>query len=113
MPLTGKFSCPIGTVVNSEEEGEKFRIEYWELEEAKLDECELSGWRFHVGHGLLDFAREAVETEAISQRVLIDLLRARLDGLLPEPLSRVLEREKRQRRQIAAALAPKRRRRLR
>jgi hypothetical protein len=29
---------------------------------------------------------EAVETEAISQRVLIELVRARLDKLLPEPL---------------------------
>jgi hypothetical protein len=41
--------------------------------------------------------------------VLIELVRARLDKLLPEPLSRVHEREVRQRRQIAAALQPKRR----
>jgi hypothetical protein len=47
---------------------------------------------------------EAVETEAISQRVLIDILRSRLDELLPEPLQRVQEREARQRRQIAALL---------
>src|SRR6516164_4561926 len=32
---------------------------------------------------------EAVETEAISQRVLIDILQARLDALLPEPLTHV------------------------
>ena len=36
---------------------------------------------------------EAVETEAISQRVLIEILRARLAHLLPEPLQRVQERE--------------------
>jgi len=48
---------------------------------------------------------EAVETEAIRQRVLIDILRARLDRLLlPEPLMRVQEREARQRRQLAALL---------
>jgi hypothetical protein len=47
---------------------------------------------------------EAVETEAISQRVLIDILRARLDALLPEPLDRVQEREARQRRRLAALL---------
>jgi hypothetical protein len=47
---------------------------------------------------------EAVETEAISQRVLIDILRARLDALLPEPLARVQERERRQQRQIEALL---------
>jgi len=43
---------------------------------------------------------QAVETEAISQRVLIDILRARLDALLPEALSRVLEREQRQRKRF-------------
>jgi len=47
---------------------------------------------------------EAVETEAISQRVLINILRNRLDELLPEPLSRVQERERRQRRRVAALL---------
>jgi hypothetical protein len=47
---------------------------------------------------------EAVETEALRQTVLMDILRARLDELLPEPLERVLERERRQRRQIAALL---------
>jgi hypothetical protein len=47
---------------------------------------------------------EAVETEAISQRVLIDILRARLDALLPEPLDRVQEREARQRQRLAALL---------
>jgi hypothetical protein len=55
---------------------------------------------------------QAVETEAISQRVLIDILRDRLDALdalLPEPLARVQERERRQRRQIAALLEGRRR----
>jgi hypothetical protein len=47
---------------------------------------------------------EAVETEAISQRVLIDILRARLEELLPEPLARVQEREARQRRRIERLL---------
>ena len=48
--------------------------------------------RYKDGH-----AHEAVETEAISQRVLVEILRARLDKLLPEPLARVQERERRQR----------------
>ena len=47
---------------------------------------------------------EAVETEAISQRVLIDILRDRLDELLPEPLARVLERERGQRRRLEQLL---------
>lgn len=47
---------------------------------------------------------EAVETEAISQGVLIDLLRAYLTKLLPEPLARVLERERRQRTRLTKLL---------
>jgi hypothetical protein len=49
-------------------------------------------------------AHEAVETEAISQRVLIEILQERLDSLLPEPLPRVRERERRQRRSVAKLL---------
>jgi hypothetical protein len=51
-----------------------------------------------------DHPHEAVETEAIGQRVLIDILRAWLAARVPEPLARVQEREARQRRQIAAPL---------
>jgi hypothetical protein len=51
-----------------------------------------------------DHPHEAVETEAIGQRVLIDILRAWLEARLPEPLARVQEREARQRRQITALL---------
>jgi hypothetical protein len=51
---------------------------------------------------------EAVETEALRQTVLIEFLRDRLDELLPEPLSHVLEREQRQRKRLAALLGPTR-----
>jgi hypothetical protein len=44
---------------------------------------------------------EAVETEAISQRILVEILRKHLRELLPEPLEHVLEREAFQRRQIS------------
>ncbi len=47
---------------------------------------------------------EAVETEAISQRVLIEILRARLDALLPEPLEAVRERERAERGEIRSLL---------
>jgi hypothetical protein len=40
---------------------------------------------------------DAVETEALSQRVIVDLVRTRLDELLPEPLDLVRERERRER----------------
>ena len=42
--------------------------------------------------------------EALSQTVLVDILRRRLDALLPEPLVRVQERAERQRRRVAAML---------
>jgi hypothetical protein len=38
---------------------------------------------------------------------LVDILRARLDELLSEPLSGVLERERRQRKRLAALLRAK------
>jgi hypothetical protein len=47
---------------------------------------------------------EAVETEALRQTVLVDILRGRLDALLPEPLVRVQERAERQRRAIRRLL---------
>jgi hypothetical protein len=47
---------------------------------------------------------EAWECEAISQRVLVDILTARLEELLPEPLERVHGREVRQRRKVATLL---------
>ena len=47
---------------------------------------------------------EAVETEAIGQRVLIDILRAWLSARLPEPLDRVREREARERERLTALL---------
>jgi hypothetical protein len=43
---------------------------------------------------------EAVETEALSQRLVIELLETKLVSLLPEPLERVHEREKRQQRAV-------------
>lgn len=47
---------------------------------------------------------EAIETEALFQHVIVDLVRDRLDEMLPEPLQDVLEREAEQRRQVAEVL---------
>jgi hypothetical protein len=47
---------------------------------------------------------EAVETEALRQSVLMDILRARLTELLPEPLDRVQARERRERKRLVALL---------
>ena len=47
---------------------------------------------------------EAIETEALSQPVLTGILTARLDGLMPEPLEAVLQREQAEREQVRALL---------
>jgi hypothetical protein len=48
--------------------------------------------------------REAIEVESLGQAGVVALVRDALDELLPEPLDRVLERERRQRRAVAEAL---------
>jgi hypothetical protein len=45
-------------------------------------------------------AHEAVETEALSQAVIVQIVREHLDILLPEPLEGVLEREEQQREEL-------------
>jgi hypothetical protein len=40
---------------------------------------------------------EAVETEALSQAIIVGIVRSRLDLMLPEPLEDVLEREEQER----------------
>jgi hypothetical protein len=47
---------------------------------------------------------DAVETEALGQSEIVRIVREHLDGLLPEPLEVVREREARQRQQVAAFL---------
>jgi hypothetical protein len=55
--------------------------------------------RYRDGH-----AHEAVETEALSQTVITGMLTARLDALLPEPITDVLEREETERGEIRTRL---------
>jgi hypothetical protein len=55
--------------------------------------------RFKDGHPHM-----AVETEALSQTIIVEIVRSRLDALLPEPLASVHERAERQRADIATRL---------
>jgi hypothetical protein len=48
---------------------------------------------------------DAVETEALGQSIIVDIVRRRLDELLPEPIDTVRRREQRQRKQMASILA--------
>jgi hypothetical protein len=56
--------------------------------------------RFKNGGGV----HEAVETEALSQTLIVDIVHKWLDGLLPQPLETVLVRERVQRGKVRAAL---------
>jgi hypothetical protein len=47
---------------------------------------------------------DAVETEASGQARIIEAVRVRLDELMPEPLDAVLERQARQRTEVAEQL---------
>ena len=47
----------------------------------------------------------AVETEALGQGRIVDLVRTRLDELMPEPLADVLERQRVERVEVAGVLA--------
>jgi hypothetical protein len=49
-------------------------------------------------------AHEAVETEALSQRLIVQIVRDRLDELLPEPLSHFLAREEVERERLRVLL---------
>jgi len=49
--------------------------------------------RFKNGGGVY----QAVETEALSQTLIVDIVRDWLDELLPQPLDKVLVRERRER----------------
>jgi hypothetical protein len=48
---------------------------------------------------------QAVETEALSQRLIVELLESELTALMPEPLETVQEREARQRRAVRRLLS--------
>lgn len=56
--------------------------------------------RFKNGKGV----HEAVETEALSQRIIIEIVRSRLEELLPEPVASVHERAERERENLRRKL---------
>lgn len=57
--------------------------------------------RFRGDNGKRGQFFDAVETEALGQGVIVSLLRARLDELMPEPIGDVRERQERQRVEVA------------
>ena len=61
--------------------------------------------RYKGGRGWHD----AVETEALSQQLIVQIVRDRLDALLPEPLERFLAREEEERERLRALLNRRRR----
>ena len=64
-----------------------------QVEQYNLPTITKTDKRFINGGGV----HEAVETEALSQTLIVDIVRNWLDGLLPQPLEQVLVRERRER----------------
>jgi hypothetical protein len=64
-----------------------------QVEEHSLPRIIKTDKRFKNGGG----EHEAVETEALSQTLIVSIVREWLDGLLPQPLDAVLVRERRER----------------
>jgi hypothetical protein len=84
--------------------GASLRWERLAITEEQIEEHDLKPIIKHDRRYKDGAEHEAVETEALRQTIIIDILRGRLDELLPEPLGRVHERERRQRAKIRAAL---------
>lgn len=79
----------------------------WErlaLTQAQIDQYNLPMIEKHDRRFKDGGAHLAVETEALSQRIIVEILRSRLDEFLPEPLASVQERAARERAIIQRAL---------
>jgi hypothetical protein len=79
---------------------ERLALTEEQVEQYSLPRITKTDRRFKNGGGV----HEAVETEALSQRLILDIVRERLDELLPEPLEDVQEHAERQRAVIQRAL---------
>jgi hypothetical protein len=78
---------------------ERLALTQQQVERYALPTIEKSDRRYSDGR-----PHEAVETEALSQTIIVDIVRSRLQELLPEPLARVQERAEHQRAKIERAL---------
>jgi hypothetical protein len=87
-------------------EWERLALTEAQVEDYRLPRITKRDKRFKDNDGV----HEAVETEALSQRIIVDILRERLEQLLPEPLESVHERAEQERiiirRRIEARGAP-------
>jgi hypothetical protein len=91
-------------VLEQEVPGE-LRWERLALTEVQVQEYELPVIIKHDRRFKDGGAHQAVETEALSQRIIVEIVRNRLEELLPEPLEGVHEREREQRQEIERLLS--------
>jgi hypothetical protein len=80
---------------------ERLALTEQQVRRYRLPVIEKRDRRFKDGRGV----HEAVETEALSQQLIVAILERRLAALLPEPLEAVLRREERQRRAMQRTLS--------
>jgi hypothetical protein len=81
-------------------EWERLALTEEQVERYNLPKITKNDRRFKNGGGV----HEAVETEALSQRIIIEIVRSRLNVLLPEPLVNVQERAEREREDVRRKL---------
>jgi hypothetical protein len=86
----------------TERQVDQLAAEHYGGDRARLVVVKIDGR--HKRRGCCPPGHAAVETEALSQQVIVGLVRAWLDGLLPEPLADVLVRERAQRAAVVATL---------
>jgi len=79
---------------------ERLALTEEQVEQHNLPRITKTDRRFKGGAG----THEAVETEALSQRLILDIVTERLEELLPEPLEHVHERAEEQREEIRQKL---------
>jgi hypothetical protein len=87
----------------TEAQVDQLAAEHYGGDRARLVVVKIDGR--HKRRGCCPPGHAAVETEALSQQVIVGLVRGWLDALLPKPLAEVLVRERAQRAAVVAALA--------
>jgi hypothetical protein len=87
-----------------EREAGALRWERLALTQAQVDQYDLPVIEKHDRRYSDGHPHDAVETEALSQTIIVGIVRDRLEQLLPEPLATVLERADAQRGKIRRAL---------
>jgi hypothetical protein len=88
--------CVLEDIIGGELDWERLALTREQVNRYRLPTIIKTDKRFNDDGG----RHEAVETEALSQALIVEIVRDWLDGLLPQPLDRIRVREQRERRRL-------------